>query len=104
MPHPMLFILAIIDIFSGVLTYFHPGFLVRPYLYLAILCFIKGGWSFIAAVGSHFYFDILGFIDIIVGICLLLMYYNVTFPFSSTIGIIMILKGIWSLFFSITTG
>jgi len=102
MPQPMLFILALADIFSGILLYFHPDWL-KLLFYFAFLCLAKGGWSLIAAFSSRFYFDFLGLLDILAGIFLLLLYYKITAPFLGIVGIMLALKGIWSLFFSVSS-
>lgn len=102
MLHPVLFILAFADVLSGIFLFFHPGFWIMLFLYLGILSIVKGGWSLIAAISSHFYFDFLGFLDIVAGMSLLFLYYNFTFPFLTVIGIMMMGKGIWSLFFSVS--
>lgn len=103
MPHPLLFILAAIDIISGGLLFFHPSFLTKVILYFAVICLVKGGWSVFTSIISKFYFDFLGFVDLFAGIFLLLLYYNFSLPFLSIVGLVIFLKGIWSMFFSITS-
>ena len=103
MPHIGLLVLAIIDILSGLLLYFHPSFLVRPFFYLGVICLTKGGWSVISSFLQRFYFDILGLLDMIAGLFLVLLYQNISFPFFSVFGIMIILKGLWTMFFSITS-
>jgi len=102
MLHIGLLLLAIVDIFSGSLLYFHPSFLVRPFFYLGVICLTKGGWSLITSIAQRFYFDILGLLDIIAGLFLIMLYNGVSFPFFSVFGIMIILKGIWTMLFSIT--
>ncbi len=102
MPHPMLFILALVDILSGILLFFHPGFWLKLILYLAIISLMKGGWSLMTAFASRFYLDFLGFLDIIAGISLLFLYHESILPFFTILGIAMVMKGLWSMFFSIT--
>lgn len=101
MPHIGLFILAVVDILSGILLYFNPDFLSKLLLYIAIACLAKGGWSLLTSLISRFYFDFLGLLDLVVGVFLLLLYNNISFPFFTVFGIMIILKGIWSMFFSI---
>ncbi len=55
------------------------------------------------AFASRFYFDFLGILDVVAGISLLLLYYHSTFPFFPILGIMMVVKGVWSVFFSFTT-
>jgi len=99
----LLFILAIVDILSGALIFFHPASFSKIFLYLGFICLTKGGWSLITALTSKFYFDFLGLLDIVSGIFLILLYYKFTLPLLTIIGIMIILKGIWSMFFSITS-
>jgi len=103
MPHPLLFLLAFIDILSGIFLFSHPGFLVRLVFYLGIICLMKGGWSLMTALTSKFYFDFLGFLDVIAGASLILIHFNHIFAFFTIIGIMMIVKGIWSMFFSVSS-
>ena len=99
----LLFILAIVDVLSGILIIFHPAFLSNLLLYLGLICLAKGGWSLIAALTSKFYFDFLGLLDLVSGVFLILLYYKFTLPLLTVIGIMIILKGVWSMFFSITS-
>lgn len=103
MPYIPLFILAIIDIVAGIFLYFHPSFLYRPYLWLSVICLIKGGWSLVTSAAHRFYFDLLGLLDVVVGISLLLFYNNVTFPFFYIFGVAIILKGVWTMFFAVAS-
>lgn len=103
MLRPLLFILAFADVLSGIFLFFHPTFWFRLFLYLGVLSISKGGWSLITAISSHFYFDFLGLLDVIGGLALLLFYYNLTFPLLTVFGIMMMAKGLWSLFFSISS-
>src|SRR4030042_5269255 len=98
MPHIALLILAIFDIASGVLLYFHPALVPKLFIYFAVVCLAKGGWSILSAFVSKFYFEFLGILDVIVGIFLLMLYKGISFSFFPMFGIIIILKGIWSLF------
>ena len=102
MPHVGLFILALVDIAAGILLYFHPGFLPKLFLYFAIFCLAKGGWSILSAIVSKFYFEFLGLLDVAVGVFLFLLYNNISFPFFYVFGIMLVLKGIWSMFFAVT--
>jgi len=102
MPHLGLLILAIVDIFSGLLLYFHPSFLVKPFFYLGVICLTKGGWSVLSSFIQRFFFDILGFLDILAGLFLILLYNNISFAFFPVFGIMIMLKGLWTMFFSIT--
>jgi uncharacterized membrane protein HdeD (DUF308 family) len=102
MPQIALFMLALFDILSGLLLYFHPVFASDFFIYFSIICLAKGGWSILSAFISKFYFEFLGVLDIVVGIFLFMLYRGISLPFFSIFGVIIILKGIWSMFFSIT--
>jgi len=103
MPNVLLFVLAIIDILSGIFLFSHASFLARLVFYLGIICLMKGGWSLMTALTSKFYFDFLGFLDVIAGASLLLIHSNHILAFFTVIGIMMIVKGIWSMFFSVSS-
>ena len=98
----LLIILAVVDIVSGFFIFFHPGILMRLIFYLAVICLAKGGWSVLSSAIGGFHFDILGWLDILAGIVLLANFYSISFPFLSIVGAAMLLKGAWSLLFSIT--
>lgn len=101
MPHIALFILALFDIASGILLYFHPAFALNLFIYFSIICLAKGGWSILSAIISRFYFEFLGILDVIVGVFLFMLSRGMSFSFFSIFGVIIILKGIWSMFFSL---
>ncbi len=63
-----------------------------------ILAILKGLYSTLTAAGAGFYFDVLGWLDLLVGILLLLVNWGFVFPFFLYIGILLILKGIYSFF------
>jgi uncharacterized membrane protein HdeD (DUF308 family) len=65
-------------------------------LLFGILAIIKGVYSVLAAAGAGFYLDVLGWLDLLVGILLLLVHWNISFPFFLYIGILIILKGLYS--------
>lgn len=101
MPQIALFMLAVFDVLSGILLYFHPSFAAGLLIYFSIICLAKGGWSILSAVISRFYFEFLGLLDVVVGIFLFMLSRGISLPFFSIFGIIIILKGIWSMFFSV---
>jgi uncharacterized membrane protein HdeD (DUF308 family) len=103
MPNVLLFVLAIIDILSGIFLFSHASFLVRFVFYLGIICLMKGGWSLMTALTSKFYFDFLGLLDVIAGVSLILIHSSHILVFFTVIGIMMIVKGIWSMFFSVSS-
>ncbi len=63
-----------------------------------IVAIIKGIYSVLTAAGAGFYFDVLGWLDMAVGFMLLLVHWGIVFPFFLYIGIILVLKGLYSFF------
>jgi hypothetical protein len=97
---PILFLLALIDVFAGVLIISHSFFSLNLiFLYFAYIVGIKGLWSMITSAGMKFYFDFMGFVDVVAGLCLALINFHVGFNFFWIIGLIMILKGLWAMIF-----
>ena len=67
-------------------------------LVFGVLAIIKGIYSVLTAAGAGFYLDVLGWLDLVVGVMLLLVYWDIVFPFFLYIGILIILKGLYSFF------
>lgn len=88
-------ILAFVDIISGIFLILTLGFpLVRL---LALFCIGKGIWSIISSVAMGYFTDWMGGIDTIAGICLNLVYNGSSSGLFSIVGIVMIVKGLYSL-------
>jgi len=87
-------ILSVIDILAG-------GFLLvsAPVFanYLAFIFLAKGLFSLLSSFSMRYFFDWMGFIDVIVGIAFGLMSFGMFFGSYSFIGWIVLLKGIYSL-------
>lgn len=64
----------------------------------AVIAIVKGIYSVLTAAGAGFYFDVLGWLDLLVGALLLLVNWGIVFPFFLYIGILLILKGLYSFF------
>ena len=96
----VLLLLGILDLLAGValavsgLVPMHASTFV---LWVGILVLLKGIYSYLAAAVNDFWFDILGIIDIIVGILLFVVYFGLVFPFFFWIGLLLILKAFWSI-------
>jgi hypothetical protein len=69
----------------------------------AIIALLKGLYSVLAAAGAGFFLDVLGWLDLAVGICLLLANWGIAFPFFLWVGIFMIIKGIYSFIMGIVS-
>jgi uncharacterized membrane protein HdeD (DUF308 family) len=63
-----------------------------------VLAIIKGLYSVATAAGAGFYLDVLGWLDLVVGVMLLMVNWGFGFPFFLYFGILLILKGIYSFF------
>jgi hypothetical protein len=73
-------------------------------LILGIVAIVKGIYSVFAGFGAGFYFDVLGWLDLVVGVMLLLVNWNIVFPFFLYVGILLILKGLYSFFVGFISG
>ena len=65
-------------------------------LYLAYAHLIKGGFSLFGSILSGYFFDWMGALDVIGGIVLILMNFNINLGFFPTIGWLLILKGTYT--------
>lgn len=69
--------------------------------FLFIIAILKGVYSILTAAGAGFYFDLLGVFDLVAGIFLYLVFTGMHFHFFLYIGIIVILKGVYSILFGL---
>jgi hypothetical protein len=63
---------------------------------LGIIALLKGLYSTLAAAASGFYFDLPGWLDLLVGLMLLLATVNIHFQWFLWMGVFMIAKGVYS--------
>ncbi len=97
---PLLLLLGLFDLMVGaaltILTIFpvHSGGLL---FYIGLIALFKGLWSIITAAAAGFYFDILGVFDLLAGVFLLLLINGIVFGFFIYIGILVILKALYSI-------
>ena len=68
---------------------------------LGILALIKGIYSTLAAASAGLYFDLMGWLDLLVGLLLLVSSWGVTFNWFLWIGIFMVIKGVYSILMEI---
>ena len=94
MKSPILFFLALIDILAGLAFYF------RPFLNygIAILITVKGIWSIVIA---RPHISIFGFLDTLTGILIFLEISGISNNFFGYIGLIVLIKGMYSMLFSV---
>ncbi|HLC39461.1 MAG TPA: hypothetical protein VJJ76_01110 [archaeon] len=87
-------ILAVVDILAGVFILFNAPWLAG---YLAVLFLLKGLFSLISSFSVHYFFDWMGFVDVFAGITFTFIAVGWFFGFFTTLGWIVLLKGIYSL-------
>ena len=96
----LLLLLGILDLLAGAalaVSGLVPMQASSFVLWVGIFVLLKGVYSYLAAVLNEFWFDILGIIDIIVGILLFSVYFGIVFPLFFWIGLLLILKAFWSI-------
>jgi hypothetical protein len=92
-------ILGVLDIIGGILLGL-SGFI--PYIgsgfvsFFGIILIMKGIISWISGAAKGFFLDFMGILDIIAGIMLILATYGFVIFFFPYIGILLLLKGIYS--------
>ena len=87
-------ILAVVDILAAVFILFNAPMFAN---YLAFIFLLKGAFSLASSLSVHYVFDWMGYSDVAAGICFLFMYFGWFFGFFTTIGWLILLKGIYSL-------
>jgi len=65
--------------------------------WFGVISLLKGLYSILTAMAAQFYFDVMGIIDLLVGIFLLMSFYNITNGFFVYIGIVMLLKAAYTI-------
>jgi len=83
-------ILNFLDMLAGLSLITKLSFLLYP---LGLFHLVKGGWTLYTSFKEGFFFEVLGGIDFLGGICCLLAYYGIMPISFFVIGTIMILKG-----------
>jgi len=93
--NPIFLTLSLIDVIAGFVLVSSEGS-GRIVHFFAMYALIKGVWSLMSSFSAGYYFDWMGAVDTITGICLLLTNYNLVFGFFSIIGMAQVMKGIYS--------
>jgi len=91
-------ILSIIDLLAGSLLLFNLHFFLN---YITAIVALKGLFSIFSSLGAGYWFDWMGFVDILTAIALLLFSFGVPATFFTTIAWIIIFKGIYCLIRSV---
>ena len=95
----LLLILGMVDVIAGGILALFGLPLLRGngfVLSLGILMLIKGVISYLLACANRFYFDVMGVLDLIAGALLLMVVYGIGLFFFPYVGILVIIKGIYS--------
>ncbi len=96
----LLLLAALIDMIGGLFIVLSvSSFLHSLLLYLGIIVLFKGIMSLLYSIQKSFYFDFLGWVDILSGMLLLLMFIGLPVSFVWIFGVLLLAKGIWSLLF-----
>jgi len=90
-----LLVLGSIDIIAGVMLLFNIN--GGPALYIGIFMLLKGIFSVISGAASEFYFDLPGILDIIGGILIVLISAGIFLEFFVYFGLVIAIKGAYSL-------
>ncbi|MDD5181590.1 MAG: hypothetical protein PHC66_00260 [Candidatus Nanoarchaeia archaeon] len=85
-------ILNALDVMAGITLIANIGFLLLP---LGLFHFVKGGWTLYTSFKQGFFFEVLGGIDFLGGICCILAYHGIIPVSFLVIGIIMVIKGVF---------
>lgn len=93
--NPIFLTLSVLDVVAGFTLVLskQPGLLVKS---LGLFSLLKGGWSLMSSFSANYYFDWMGWLDLVTGACLLLTSFNIVFGFYSVVGLIQVMKGVYS--------
>ena len=95
----ILWVLGIIDIIAGAALALGGFFsYVNNFMIglLALILILKGIWSVGLAAANHFYFDLIGLLDLASGILLVVATFGFFMDLFSMVGIALILEGIYT--------
>ncbi len=94
-----LIVLGVLDIIVGVLLGLATGnpFIGSGIIFaFGVIWVLKGLFSLLSSISSGFYFDVMGIMDLFTGVFLLLSTNGIVFWFFLHLGILMVLKGLYS--------
>jgi hypothetical protein len=66
-------------------------------LYFTAIFFLKALYSIGTALAEGFFFDVLGWLDLMAAVSLLFLYWQISFGLFFWLGMLMIIKGVYSL-------
>lgn len=100
MVSPLLTIIGAFDLVAGILLIFpFPGTTMFAF---ALLMLTKSIWSILSSVASGFYYDALGLVDFIGAATLLVLNFGLDLGFAWIIGLIIVLKALYSVYSSLS--
>ena len=94
-------IIGVLDVISGTIVYLSLGFTLSSNIFIGFLSFLYfclGVWSLVVNFSRKNYLDWRGFIDLINAFSLTSIFFGNVYPAFKVLGIIIIMKGIISLF------
>jgi len=98
-------VVGIIDIIVGIILYFSSSWALASIKYILALAFFYlclGIWSLATNALRENFFDWRGIIDLVSAFCLASIYFDSIYSIFWLLGIIIVLKGIWSIFLMTT--
>jgi hypothetical protein len=93
----MVFLLGVGDVLVALNVLYPEMFAKLLHVFSIFYSITKGSWSIFSSAGVGHYFDLMGWLDIVAGIILILIRMGMAFDFFYTIGICLLIKGIYSL-------
>lgn len=97
----ILFLLGILEIFAGVIVYFHYFPILEFFLWLGLIYTLKGAWSIVSSVAYSYWYDWMGVLDLLAGLVMILIFYGNIFSFFWIVGLAHIMKGLYTVVVSI---
>ncbi|MEM5802332.1 MAG: hypothetical protein QXQ18_03040 [Candidatus Aenigmatarchaeota archaeon] len=94
--------LSLLDILAGILIFIQDFPIFHSlFLYLGYIILTKGIWSVFSSIAAQYYLDWMGIVDIFAGSSLLFIFYKIPILPFHIIGVLAILKGIYSFLLSL---
>ncbi len=86
------------DVIGGLLIIFSSISLFNfAAFYFGVVILVKGVWTVFDSLRKRFYVDILGWIDVVAGFALLLVFFDKSISLLWVFGLLLLGKGLWSI-------
>ena len=92
--NPIFLLLGFVDLISAYMLY-SPSTAGSLIIYFAFYSLAKGIFSVMISFGAKYFWDWMGFSDMLLGGCLMLVFMDVTFGWFTLVAILGIVKGIY---------